>query len=137
MAAVGECGSGGGLSSLNRTSPTPKYSAASILIPNSQLNDANFKDKAHAVLFAGHMGNIGRLADLGKFAVAGPFGKNNSGFRGIFVLTVATLPEAEKLIRTDSAVKASNFIADMTPWHGSASLRATLEILKKIAKATF
>ena len=100
-------------------------------------NDANFKDKARAELFAGHMANIGRLADLGKLAVAGPFGKNDNGFRGIFILAVATIAEAQKLVETDPAVKAGVFIADMTPWYGSASLMATPEIHKKIAKASF
>jgi uncharacterized protein YciI len=98
-------------------------------------NDANFKDKARADLFAGHMANIGRLAEQGKLAVAGPFSKNDKGFRGIFILAVATIAEAQALVETDPAVKAGIFIADMTPWYGSASLMATPEIHKKIAKA--
>ena len=98
-------------------------------------NDANFKDQARADMFAGHMANIGRLADQGKLAVAGPFSKNDKRFRGIFILAVATVAEAQKLVETDPAVKAGIFIADMTPWYGSASLMATPDIHKQIVKA--
>ncbi len=100
-------------------------------------NDANFKDKARTDLFAGHMANIGKLADQGKLAVAGPFSKNDRNYRGIFILAVATIAEAQALVETDPAVKAGILIAEMTPWYGSASLMATPEIHKKIAKATF
>src|SRR5690606_3463750 len=36
--------------------------------------------------FRGHLANIGRLVDIGKLIVAGPLGKNDSGYRGIFIL---------------------------------------------------
>ena len=98
-------------------------------------NDANFTDQARADLFAGHMANIGRLADLGKLAVAGPFSENDKNYRGIFILAVATIAEAEKLVQTDPAVKAGVLLAEMTPWFGSASLMATPEIHKQISKA--
>lgn len=100
-------------------------------------NDANFKDQARTDLFAGHMANIGRLADLGKLAVAGPFGKNDNNYRGIFILAVSTVSEAQKLVQTDPAVKAGVLVAELTPWYGSASLMATPEIHKQITKAKF
>ena len=97
--------------------------------------DAEIKDAARADLFAGHMQNIGRLADEGKLAVAGPFRKNDAGMRGLFILNVETVEEARTLVDTDPAVHAGIFVAELTPWYGSASLMATPEIHKKIAKA--
>ena len=72
---------------------------------------------------------------MGKLAVAGPFSKNDRDYRGIFILAVATIAEAQTLVDTDPAVKAGILIAEMTPWYGSASLMATPEIHKQISKA--
>jgi len=97
--------------------------------------DAEFKGKERDDIFTGHMKNIGRLADEGKLAVAGPFGKNDRSYRGLFIFNVATVEEAQKLVETDPTVKAGILIPELTPWYGSASLMATPEIHKKIAKA--
>ncbi len=100
--------------------------------------DAEIKDKKKRnEIFAGHMANIERLADEGKLAVAGPFSKNDRNYRGLFILNVATVDEAQKLVETDPTVKAGVLIAELTPWYGSASLMATPEIHKKIAKKSF
>jgi len=97
-------------------------------------NDATVKGKERDEIFAGHMANIGRLADEGKLAVAGPFGKNDKGFRGLFILNVADVEEAKQIAGTDPAIKAGVFVVDLIPWYGSASLMATPEIHKKITK---
>ena len=97
--------------------------------------DAEFKDQARSDIFAGHMKNIGRLADEGKLAVAGPFRKNEQGMRGLFILNVETIEEAQILVDTDPAVHAGIFATEMIPWYGSASLMATPEIHKTIAKS--
>jgi uncharacterized protein YciI len=97
--------------------------------------DAEIKGKDREKMFAGHMANIGRLADEGKLAVAGPFGKNDRQYRGLYIFNVATIEEAAKLVETDPVVKAGLMIAEMTPWYGSASLMATPEIHKKISKS--
>ena len=107
-----------------------------IVILKTGPRDVEFKGKERDTIFTGHMANIGRLAEDGKLAVAGPFGKNNKGFRGMFIFNVATVEEAQKLVETDPAVKSGILIADMTPWYGSASLMATPEIHKKISKAS-
>ena len=96
--------------------------------------DAEFKGKERQDIFAGHFANINKLADEGKLAVAGPFGKNEKAYRGLYIFNVATIEEAEKLVVLDPAVKAGVFVADMTLWYGSASLMATPEIHKKISK---
>ncbi len=96
---------------------------------------ANITDKAKKdSLFAGHMKNIGRLADEGKLAVAGPFMKNDRQYRGIYIFNVATIKEAEELTLTDPAIKAGVFIVELTEWYGSASLMATPELHKKLEK---
>ncbi len=97
-------------------------------------NDATVTGKDRDEIFKGHMANIGRLADAGQLAVAGPFGKNDKGWRGLYIFNVVTVEEAQKIVETDPAVKSGILIADMTPWYGSASLMATPEIHKKIAK---
>src|SRR5688572_27543217 len=58
-------------------------------------NDTSIKGKEREDLFAGHMANIGRLADEKKLAVAGPFGKNDKTYRGLFILNVDTVEEAQ------------------------------------------
>jgi len=99
-------------------------------------NDGIVKGKEREDIFAGHMANIGRLANEGKLAVAGPFGKNDKGFRGIFILNVTTVEEAQALVKTDPAVQAGILAADLTLWYGSAALMATPEIHKKITRPT-
>lgn len=84
--------------------------------------------------FAGHFSNMERLANEGKLAVAGPFGKNDKSFRGLFILNAATVEEAEALAASDPAIKAGIFVVDLIPWYGSASLMASPEIHKKISK---
>lgn len=97
--------------------------------------DAEFKGKERDDIFAGHMANIGRLADAGKLAVAGPFMKNDKGYRGLYIFNTKTIEEAQQIVETDPAVKSGILIPDMTLWYGSASLMATPKIHKKIAKA--
>jgi uncharacterized protein YciI len=94
--------------------------------------DSKITGAERTEMFKGHMSNIGRLADEGKLAVAGPFGKNDATFRGIFILNTASVDEARKLVETDPVVKAGIMVVDLFPWFGSASLMATPEIHKKI-----
>jgi uncharacterized protein YciI len=96
--------------------------------------DAEFKGKERDDIFAGHMANIGRLADAGQLAIAGPFGKNDKAWRGLYIFNTGTVEEAEKLVVTDPAVKAGVFVYDLTPLFASASLMIAHEIHKKIMK---
>jgi uncharacterized protein YciI len=98
-------------------------------------NDSSIKGKEREDLFAGHMANITRLADEKKLAVAGPFGKNEWSYRGLFILNVPTVEEARSLTQTDPAVKAGIFLVDLIPWYSSASLMATYDIHKRITKS--
>ena len=85
-------------------------------------------------LFAGHMANIQRLADEGKLAVAGPLGKNDKSYRGIFIFNVKTIEEAKALLVTDPAVKAQILDAELYQWYGSAALPLYLQSHEKIEK---
>ncbi len=85
-------------------------------------------------LFRGHMDNISRLARMNKLIVAGPLGKNNKNYRGIFVLNVKTREEAKELLETDPAVKAGLFDAELYEWYGSAALPAYLKVHERIEK---
>ncbi len=96
--------------------------------------DAEIKGDARKEIFAGHFANIGRLADEGKLAVAGPFGKNDKSYRGLYIFNVATVEEAEALVVLDPAVKAGVFVYELTPWYGSAAMMLVTEAHKRIEK---
>lgn len=96
--------------------------------------DAAIKGEERKTIFAGHFANIGRLADEGKLAIAGPFGDNDKSYRGLYIFNVATIEEAEKLVTLDPAVKAGVFVPDLTPWYGSAALMVVADTHKRIAK---
>lgn len=96
--------------------------------------DADFQGTARQEIFAGHFANIGRLADEGKLVVAGPFGKNDKAYRGLYIFNVATVEEAEKLVVLDPAVKAGVFVYDLTPWYGSAAMMVVNDTHKRIEK---
>lgn len=96
--------------------------------------DAEIKGDERKEIFAGHFANIGRLADEGKLAVAGPFGKNDKSYRGLYIFNVATIEEAEKLVVLDPAVKAGVFVPELTLWYGSAAMMVVTETHRKIEK---
>jgi len=88
-------------------------------------------------LFAGHMDNINRLVKINKLVVAGPLVKNEKTYRGIFILDVKTLEEANALLETDPAIKEKLLAAELYQWYGSAALPAYLEASDKIWRKGF
>ena len=84
--------------------------------------------------FRGHLDNIGRLVDEGKMIVAGPLGKNELTYRGIFIFNVKTVEEAAELLQSDLAVKEGLLAAELLPWYGSAALGEYLPYSDKIWK---
>ncbi|MDY7395461.1 YciI family protein [Aureibaculum sp. 2210JD6-5] len=84
--------------------------------------------------FRGHMENINRLVKANKLIVAGPFGKNNDSYRGLFILDVPTLEEAKELLQTDPAIKTNLLEAVLYEWYGSAALSEYLPASDKIWK---
>ncbi len=86
--------------------------------------------------FRGHMDNINRLVKEGKMIVAGPLGKNDKQYRGIFILgNVKTMEEAQELLRTDPAIQNGLLDVEIYPWYGSAALPEYLPFADKIWKS--
>jgi hypothetical protein len=97
----------------------------------NQTTDKTFINES----FRGHMNNINLLVNEGKMIVAGPLGKNENTYRGIFILQVASFEEAEILLQKDSAIKEGLLDYDLYKWYGSAALPEYLEFSDKIWKA--
>ncbi len=85
-------------------------------------------------LFGGHMSNMGRLVAANQLVVAGPLGKNDKQYRGIFILNVKTVEEANAILVTDPAIKAGLLEAEIIPWYGSAALPTYLKAHERIMK---
>lgn len=88
-------------------------------------------------IFAGHMQNISKLVKDGYLVVAGPFGKNDRQYRGLFILKAKNKEEAEKLLMTDPAIKSGLLAYDLLDWYGSAALPMYLPYSEKISKTKF
>src|SRR5689334_19292046 len=84
--------------------------------------------------FAEHIKNIKRLVKEEKLVVAGPLQKNEKNYRGIFILKVTTVEEAEKLLQTDAAIKSKLLEAELYKWYGSAALPLYLNAHDKMWK---
>lgn len=85
--------------------------------------------------FRGHLDNINRLVEQKKLIVAGPFSKNDSNYRGLFILNnVKTLDEAKELLQTDPAIASKLLEVEVYNWYGSAALPEYLEFSDKVWK---
>jgi len=103
-----------------------------VILKTGENNTATSEETNAA--FRGHMENINRLVEEGKLIVAGPLGKNDKTYRGIFILDVPTVEEAGELVQTDPAVKAKLLDVELFPWYGSAALSEYLPASDKIWK---
>ena len=84
--------------------------------------------------FAGHMQNMGRLVKENKLIVAGPFKKNEKAYRGLFILNVKNLEEANKILETDPAITSQILSAEVFQWYGSAALALYLPFHDQLTK---
>jgi uncharacterized protein len=76
---------------------------------------------ARSKLFTGHFSNMQRLHEEGILKAAGPFGKNELTWRGLFILDCKTKEEAVNYVKTDPAVAAGVFVVDIVPWYSEPS----------------
>jgi uncharacterized protein YciI len=88
-------------------------------------------------IFAGHMKNIQWLASQNKLVAAGPLGKNDKQYEGIFILNTESKIEAEKMLETDTAIKMNLLTAEYYLLYSSAALQQISELHNKIAKKQF
>ncbi|KAA3635126.1 MAG: hypothetical protein DWP97_05425 [Calditrichaeota bacterium] len=74
-----------------------------------------------------HLANIGRLADEGLMALAGPFWNedNSNKIRGLFIYEVDSIEQAQELVDTDPAVQKNRLAVDVYPWIGSKNMTYT------------
>lgn len=84
---------------------------------DKEITDTTERNK----IFAGHFSNMERLHTEGILKAAGPFGKNDFTWRGLFILDCKTREEAETYVKTDPAVAAGVFIVDIVPWYSQPS----------------
>jgi uncharacterized protein YciI len=85
--------------------------------------------------FRGHFSNMQKMSEEGNLIVAGPLGKNENNYRGIFILTNAgSMEEAEKLLQNDLAIKNGFLDYELYSWYGSAALPEYLPASDKIWK---
>jgi len=86
--------------------------------------------------FKEHKKNIDRLVKENKLIVAGPFGKNDKTYRGLFILNnIKTIEEAKELLKTDLAIKNGLLDFEIFTWYGSAAIPEYLPFSEKIWKS--
>jgi len=79
---------------------------------DKEITDTTARNK----IFAGHFENIMRLYNDGIIKVAGPFGKNDFTWRGLFILDCKTKEEVEGYLKTDPAIAAGRMDYEIHPW---------------------
>ena len=100
----------------------------------NKTEDKEFINKS----FGGQMDNINRLVKEGKLIVAGPLGKNDKTYRGIFILNnIKTMEKAKELLQTDPAIKIGLLDYEIFSWYGSAALPEYLPATEKIWRKQF
>lgn len=103
-----------------------------VILKSGTNTDADTDKKS--IAFKGHMTNINKLVENKKLIVAGPLGKNDNNYRGIFILDVKSIEEATVLLQTDPAIKAKYLEPELYNWYGSAALASYLKDSDKIWK---
>jgi len=100
-----------------------------------QTGDSVISDaERRAKLFQGHFDNIRQLSEAGNLIVAGPFGRNELSYRGLFILNTNSAEQAMEWMMNDPTIRSGIFKPILIPWYGSAALPVYLETHKKIEK---
>ena len=104
-----------------------------LVILKTGSNTSTDKDLKNSA-FRGHFENINRLVAEKKLIVAGPLGENDKNYRGIFILDVSGIDEANRILQSDPAIKAKYLATVVIDWYGSAALSTYLEASDKVWK---
>jgi uncharacterized protein YciI len=111
------------------------YGMKSYLLVILKTGEYNTTDQVERdSLFKGHFSNIDRLSEEGKLVLAGPFGKNDKQFRGLFILNTTSEDEAMDWLNNDPTIKSGLFDVDLIPWYGSAAISTHIDVHNKIQK---
>lgn len=84
-------------------------------------------------MFRGHFANMKRLAEAGQLAYAGPL-DGVDGWRGLFIIAVADIEEARRIVATDPVIIKGEMVAEYHRHFGSAALMLVNEMTAKVAK---
>lgn len=96
--------------------------------------DAEITDKERrSEMFRGHFANMGKLAKEGKLVLAGPL-SDGTNERGLFILNVSSVEEAQMLMQDDPTIAAGIFTVDYLNYYGSAALMKLNDIHATIQK---
>ena len=87
-------------------------------------------------MFKGHFANINRLSAEGKLVLAGPL-DGVDGWRGLFVLAVADIDEARRLVAADPVIREGEMVAEYHTYYGSAALMLVRDAHDRVAKKRF
>lgn len=112
-----------------------EYGMKSYVFVILKTGSAQLDDKEQvSMLFRGHLENINRLVEQKKLIVAGPFGKNEHNYRGLFIFDSKDKAEVEAMLETDPAIKEKLLEAELFDWYGSAALPTYLEASNRVTR---
>ena len=101
-----------------KTKAEPRVKQFWMVILKTGPKDKEITDSVQrSKIFTGHFSNMEKLYYDGVLKAAGPFGKNDFTWRGLFILDCKTKEEAEEYVKTDPGVAAGIFISDIVPWY--------------------
>ncbi|MBM3986196.1 MAG: hypothetical protein FJ296_11010 [Planctomycetes bacterium] len=125
LALLAACTAPGALPPHAAPADLPPHGAVLVFLRSGEAA-ASMSPEQRQEVQAAHMANIGRLAQAGQIAIAGPMGRDNPdpSVRGLFVFDVPGVAEAEALTRTDPAVQADVLRLEAHPLQLTADLRA-------------
>ena len=85
--------------------------------------------------FKGHLNNINKLVADRKMLIAGPFGRNENNYRGLFIFNnTESVEEVKNLLLTDPAIQNNLLNYEIYTWYGSAALPEYLPFADQIWK---
>ncbi|MBX2973722.1 MAG: hypothetical protein KF797_11500 [Flavobacteriales bacterium] len=78
---------------------------------------------ASATLLKAHLDHQDEQAARGLLVMAGPYGKNEVGWRGLLLYDCDTREEVEGYLRQDPMVRAKRLAYTIAPWYGAVGTK--------------